>query len=110
MTFCICRIQYTHKNLYVNPNTEIKETNGMKQLNYRRNVEENLASFLSILQVQRIRSKTHSKSNKRKPLRQIQIIDKLLYIPVKVFAIFKTDCSLEFQKHLIHLVSQRVTL
>lgn len=45
MTFCICRIQYTHKNLYVNPNTEIKETNGMKQLNYRRNVEENLASF-----------------------------------------------------------------
>lgn len=45
MTFCICRIQYTHKDLYVNPNTEIKETNGMKQLNYRRNVEENLASF-----------------------------------------------------------------
>lgn len=46
MTFCICRIQYTHKNFYVNPNTEIKETNRMKQLNYQSNVEENLAGFL----------------------------------------------------------------
>lgn len=46
MTFCICRIQYTHKNLYISPNTEIKETNRMKQLNYQSNVEENLAGFL----------------------------------------------------------------
>lgn len=45
MTFCICRIQYTHKDLYVNPNAKIKETNGMKQLNYQSNAEENLASF-----------------------------------------------------------------
>lgn len=45
MTFSICRIQYTHKNLYVNPNAKIKETNGMKQLNYQSNVEENFASF-----------------------------------------------------------------